>query len=124
MIVKAHVPPPPPPTDPGETPLFRPPTRTVVKMGGAASPAPADPSAGPRKETARITAVPTPPSSSVEMKKTQPLVSMPAPIAPPMMPVTVSPEVNVTDRIPLPLCWILVGLSAVILIIQILNYIS
>jgi hypothetical protein len=59
------------------------------------------------------------------MKKTQPLIDMPAAATPSVTPVTVAPETaGIADIMPMALCWALVGVSAVILIIQILNYIS
>jgi hypothetical protein len=88
-------------------------------------------SAGPKKETARISVLPAPPARSapaVEMKKTQPLVSMPeprrqtAPIA-----VNVEPEAaeeTLVDELPMSLCWALLAASVVILTIQIWNYFS
>ena len=81
----------------------------------------------PKKETARVTAVlPAPPApATVQMKKTQPLIGMPPAAASEVTPVTVAPEMlGIADKMPIALCWTLVGLSAVILIIQILNYIS
>jgi hypothetical protein len=59
------------------------------------------------------------------MKKTQPLIDMPAASPRSEMPVTVAPaDVVMGGRVPIALCWTLVAVSAVILIIQILNYIS
>jgi hypothetical protein len=59
------------------------------------------------------------------MKKTQPLTGMPTATAPAVTPVAVAPETaDIVDQLPMTLCWALVGVSAVILIIQILNYIS
>jgi hypothetical protein len=85
-------------------------------------------SPGPKKETARITVLPDPPKSSgaVQMKKTQPLISnMPAKAAP-ALPVTVAPKATspTVEPISMPLCWALLGASAVILLIQIWNYVS
>ncbi len=86
---------------------------------------------GPKKETARITVLPDPPPvpPSVQMKKTQPLINMPAPAMPvPVTPVTLTeePDEPLTEEPGLPMAfyWGLVGVSAVVLIIQILNYIS
>ena len=81
-------------------------------------------SPGPKKETARIPVLPDPPkvSGSVQMKKTQPLISMPAAV----IPVTVAPK-EATPKvaaISMPLCWALLGTSAAILLIQIWNYLS
>jgi len=58
------------------------------------------------------------------MKKTPPLIDMPAASAP-ETPLTVAPETPMaTDQIPKPLCWALLGVSAAILIIQIWSYFS
>jgi hypothetical protein len=70
--------------------------------------------------------LPDPPAKSapgVQMKKTQPLITMPE-AAPQSAPLTVTttktgPFVN---SMPMPLCWTLLGVSAVILIVQIWNY--
>ena len=57
------------------------------------------------------------------MKKTQPLITMPdrkierAPIT-----VATTDPVPIADTIPMPLCWTLLGVSTVILIIQIWSY--
>ena len=134
---------PPAPANPVSAPTFlppqspassvpRPPSSASVPLA-AAKPAampttetqPVSP--GPKKETARITVLPDPPKSSgaVQMKKTQPLISMPAATAP-VTPVTMAPKEAIVkvDAIPMPLCWILLGASAVILLIQIWNYLS
>jgi hypothetical protein len=84
------------------------------------------PSPGPKKETARITVLPDPPVKStptVQMKKTQPLINMPAPRTE-KAPITVAPPAPsaIVDSIPMPLCWTLLALSAVVLIIQIWGY--
>jgi hypothetical protein len=83
----------------------------------------------PKKETARITVLPDPPAKpAVQMKKTQPLIDLPA-MEKPAMPVTVTPEPAAPpqawiDQVPMPLCWGLVAVSAAILILQIWNYLS
>jgi hypothetical protein len=61
------------------------------------------------------------PAPAVQMKKTQPLITMPEP-ASQSTPLTVATTETVADRIPMPLCWTLLGVSAVILIVQIWNY--
>jgi hypothetical protein len=95
-------------------------------------PAPMPPSASPKKETARITVLPDPPSKpAVQMKKTQPLIDLPATqapsptvtVAPAPVPAPPTPRLGV-DEIPVPLCWALLAVSAAILIIQIWNYLS
>jgi hypothetical protein len=86
----------------------------------------AAPSPGPKKETARIMVLPDPPAKTapaVQMKKTQPLTTMPE-AAPQSAPLTVATTKTdpFVDSIPMPLCWALLGVSAVILIVQIWNY--
>jgi hypothetical protein len=76
-------------------------------------PAPDLPSAGPTKETVRI------PLQAVEMKKTQPLIAMPD-RAPQSPSIVVAP----TEKNPMALLWLLLGVSAVVLIIQIWTYLS
>jgi hypothetical protein len=76
-------------------------------------PAPDLPSSGPIKETVRI------PLGTVQTKKTQPLVAMPE-IAPQTPSVVVAP----VEKNQMPLLWLLLGVSAVILIIQIWTYLS
>jgi hypothetical protein len=53
------------------------------------------------------------------MKKTQPLVAMPE-----VVPQTPSVAVTPVEKNPMPLLWLLLGISAVILIIQIWTYLS
>jgi hypothetical protein len=86
----------------------------------------------PKKETARITVLPNPqPKPAVQMKKTQPLIDLPAMetpattvnLAPAPEPAPKPPQPRV-DQIPKPLCWALLGVSAAILILQIWNYVS
>ena len=97
-----------------------------------------DPSPGPKKETARITVLPdlpAKPAPTVQMKKTQPLINMPAPrtekapitvasTAPPPVPKNfVSTDFfGLLDFVPMPLCWTLLALSGVVLLIQIWGY--
>ena len=90
----------------------------------------------PKKETARITVLPDPPNKpAVEMKKTQPLIDLPAATGPvskvtvapapvPPKPIPKSRIETAIDEIPMPLCWALFATSAVILILQIWNYLS
>jgi hypothetical protein len=85
-------------------------------------------SAGPKKETARVAVLPDPrpkASPTVQMKKTQPLITMPE-STPPSAPLTVATNDTsaIVDAIPMRLCWTLLGVSTVILIIQIWNYFS
>jgi hypothetical protein len=76
-------------------------------------PAPDLPSSGPTKETVRI------PLRAVQMKKTQPLIPVPDVTSQ-------NPSIAVTpaEKNPMPLLWLLLGISAVILIIQIWTYFS
>ncbi len=88
-------------------------------------------SLSPKKETARIALMPEPPAKpipAVQMKKTQPLIAMPH-ITPRSAPIAVAPTEKakgsaMMDAIPMPTCWTLLGVSAVILIIQIWTYFS
>ena len=83
----------------------------------------------PKKETVRITVLPGPPAKpAVQMKKTQPLIDLPA-IETPATTVTLTPAPEPQpqpriDQIPMLLCWALLAASATILILQIWNYLS
>jgi hypothetical protein len=97
----------------------------VVKLPGISpSPAPAG-SPSPKKETARVAPRLDPsakPAPMVQMKKTQPLITMPESV-PQTAPLTVARETaTIVDAIPKPLYWAVLSASAVILIIQIWNY--
>ena len=131
-LAKSPIPPPPPPSAKSGAPLLQlvgvapsQPAGAVSAASGVASPVTTPPPASPRKETARITVLPDPPSkSSVQMKKTQPLIDLP-PTTAPEAPVTVAPETRgIVDVIPKFLCWALVAISALTLLIQIWNYLS
>jgi hypothetical protein len=92
------------------------------------SPAPDSLSSGPKKETARIPLIPDPPARpipTVQMKKTQPLVAIPQSMAQSAS-IAVAPtdKSGMVDTIPMPVCWTLLGFSAVILIMQIWTYFS
>ena len=93
--------------------FFRPPQPPPVPVSASVTPAPDLPSSGPIKETVRI------PLSAVQTKKTQPLVGMPE-VAPEIPSIAVTP----VEKSPMPLLWLLLGFSAVILIIQIWTYLS
>src|SRR5581483_2813130 len=93
--------------------FFQPPQPPPVPASASVEPAPDLPSLGPKKETVRI------PLSAVQMKKTQPLVGMPE-VAPQNPSIAVAPG----EKNPKPLLWLLLGVSAVILIIQIWTYLS
>jgi hypothetical protein len=109
-------PPPPSPASPPKPPAVSTSVLTPV------TPAPGSPSSGPRKETARIPLMPDPrskPLPTVQMKKTQPLIAMPL-TAPQSAAIAVAPA----EKSASPLCWVLLGVSVVILIIQIWTYLS
>jgi hypothetical protein len=93
--------------------FFQPPQLPPVPVSASVMPAPDLPSSGLIKETVRI------PLSTVQTKKTQPLVAMPE-VAPQIPSVAVAP----VEKNPMPLLWLLLGVSAVILIIQIWTYLS
>ena len=79
-------------------------------------------SSSPKNETARIARMPDPlskPLPTVQMKKTQPLIAMPH-AAPQSASIAVAPA----EKSAMPLCWVLLGVSAIILIIQIWTYFS
>jgi hypothetical protein len=124
--VRIHLPTRPPANAPS-APVDLP---SVARAAAAAMPAPIM-TPSPKKETARITVLPDPqPKPAVQMKKTQPLIDLPAMEAPAST-VTLTPEpapkpqpqVRI-DQIPMPLCWTLLGVSGAILILQIWNYVS
>jgi len=110
-----------PPANPPPVPADSP---SPVRAAAAAMPAPMTTPA-PKKETARITVLPDPPAKpAVQMKKTQPLIDLPA-IETPSTTVTVTPQPQLRiDQIPMPLCWALLAASGAILILQIWNYLS
>jgi hypothetical protein len=97
----------------GSPQFFQPQQPPPVPVTAAVAPAPDLPSSGPIKETVRI------PLSAVQMKKTQPLVGMPE-VAPQIPSIAVAP----VEKDPMPLLWLLLGVSAMILIIQIWTYLS
>ena len=78
-----------------------------------------------KKETARIPLVPEPPARpapAVQMKKTQPLIALPQ-ITPQSASIAVAPTEKGKGSV-MPTCWMLLSVSAVILIIQIWTYFS
>jgi hypothetical protein len=93
--------------------FFQPPQPPPVPLTAAVTPAPDLPSSGPIKETVRI------PLPAVQTKKTQPLAAMPE-----VTPQNASIAVATEERNPMPLLWLLLGVSALILIIQIWTYLS
>jgi hypothetical protein len=93
--------------------FFQPPPSPSASLSASVMPAPDLPSSGPTKETVRI------PLREVQMKKTQPLVAMPE-VASQSPSIAVAPA----EKNPMLLLWLLLGVSAVILIIQIWTYLS
>jgi hypothetical protein len=97
----------------GSSQFFQSPQPPPVPLNAAVMPAPDLPSSSPIKETVRI------PLPTVEMRKTQQPVAMPE-VAPQSPSIAVAAE----EKNPMPLLWLLLGVSAVILIIQIWTYLS
>jgi hypothetical protein len=127
--VRIHLPTRPPANSP--PPIDAP---SAPRSAAAAMPVPI--STPLKKETARITVLPDPPAKpAVQMKKTQPLIDLP-PIEKPVTSVTVAPlplsapvkpaekAQFAIDEVPVTLCWGLVAISAMVLILQIWNYLS
>ena len=94
-------------------PLFSSPSSASVM------PAPDLPSSGPKKETIRVPVIPNPISSAGQMKSTQLAVAIPGVASQNSLIANGRREKN-----PMLLWWILLGVSAVILIIQIWTYLS
>ena len=97
----------------GPPQFFQPPQPPPMPLNAAVTPAPDLPSSGPIKETVRI------PLPAVQAKKTQPLVARPD-VASQNASIAVAKEA----RNPMSLLWLLLGVSALILIIQIWTYLS
>ncbi len=76
---------------------------------------------GPKKETARISVLPRP--AAPHMTKTQPLLVQPTGGIQPAPVVITSRPITCSETISRPLCWTLLGVSAVIFLIQIWNYV-
>ena len=135
---KPPIPPPPPAgiVAPSGGKIAAPPAARVLPPSGPArSPVPpAAPVAAPadsKKKTARINIQPDPPKPAVEIGKTQRLITVTATPAGPLPPkVAVAPQppsasaLTLLDSVPAPICWTLLGASALLLLIEIWNYIS
>jgi len=93
--------------------FFQPPQPPPAPLAASVTPAPGVPSSGPIKETVRI------PLRTVQMKKTQPLVALPE-VAPRNPSIALEP----VEKNPTTALWLLLGVAAVILIIQIWTYLS
>jgi hypothetical protein len=96
-----------------EPPQFFQPAPPSAPVSASVMPAPDLPSSGPTKETVRI------PLSAVQTKKTQPLVAMPE-TAPQSPSIAVAP----VEKNTMPMLWLLLAVSALILILQIWTYLS
>lgn len=111
--------PPSAPEDISSTNFFPPPKPPTASRPLTASvrPPPASPLSGPKRETVRIPLMTEPLRSA--QRKTQPLIAMPQ-AAPQNPPIAVAPA----EKSSMLLCWMLLGVSALILIIQIWTYFS
>ena len=107
------------PEDISSTNFFPPPKPPAATRPLSASvrPPPIPPSLGPKKETVRIPLIPEPLRSA--QKKTQPLIAMPD-VIPQNPPIAVAPA----EKSSMLLYWMLLAMSALILIIQIWTYFS
>jgi hypothetical protein len=94
----------------------KPPTASRL-LSASVRPPSVSPPSGPKRETVRIPLMPEPLRSA--QKKTQPLIAMPE-VAPQNPPIAVAP----TEKSSMLLYWMLLGFSALILIIQIWTYFS
>jgi len=94
----------------------KPPTASRL-LSASVRPPPASPPPGPKRETVRIPLMAEPLRSA--QKKTQPLIAMPE-VAPQNPPIAVAPA----EKSSILMYWILLGVSALILIIQIWTYFS
>jgi hypothetical protein len=101
------------------TNFFPPPKPPAASRPLSASvrPSPIPPPSGPKKETVRIPVTPEPLRSS--QKKTQPLIPMPNVVSQNPL-IAVAP----VEKRPMLLYWMLLAMSALILIIQIWTYFS
>jgi hypothetical protein len=86
-------------------------------LSASVRPVPIPSASGPKRETVRIPLMPEPLRSA--QKKTQPLIAMPS-ISPQNPPIAVAPVEKSSMR----LYWMLLAISALILIIQIWTYFS
>jgi hypothetical protein len=95
----------------------KPPAAARPLSGSVPPPPPVSPPTGPKRETVRIPLMPEPLRSA--QKKTQPLIAMPN-VVPQNPPIAVAP----VEKTSMLLYWMLLGISALILIIQIWTYFS
>ena len=107
------------PEDISSTNFFPPPKPPAATrpLSDSVRPSPIPPSLGPKKETVRIPLTPEPLRSA--QKKTQPLMAMPD-VIPQNPPIAVAP----VEKSSMLMYWMLLAMSALILIIQIWTYFS
>ena len=107
------------PEDISSTTFFPPPKPPAATrpLSDSVRPSPIPPSLGPKKETVRIPLTPEPLRSA--QKKTQPLMAMPN-VIPENPPIAVAP----VEKSSMLMYWMLLAMSALILIIQIWTYFS
>jgi hypothetical protein len=107
------------PGDISSTKFFPPPKPPTASrpLSASVSPPPIPPPSGPKKETVRIPQTPEPLRSS--QKKTQPLIAMPN-VGSQNPPIAVAP----VEKKPMLVYWMLLAMSALVLIIQIWTYFS
>jgi hypothetical protein len=106
------------PEDISSTNFFPPPKPpAATRLSDSVRPPSIPPSLGPKKETVRIPLTPAPLGSA--QKKTQPLMAMPD-VIPQNPPIAVAP----VEKSPMLMYWMLLAMSALILIIQIWTYFS
>lgn len=124
----------PPPPSGSKTP---PPPPSALKPASPAPPAPGQPlaarpiedrsdSSAPRKETARIASTPEiPMKATVRLSAGAPSSSAPAGVIR-TAPVQVAnvPTAGLVESVPMPICWALLGISALTLLIQIWTYLA
>jgi len=105
--------------DVSSTNFYPPPNSPAASRAlfGSVSPPSIPPSLGPKKDTVHIPLVPE--SLRSAQKKTQPLIAMPN-VVPQNPPIAVAP----VEKSSMLLYWMLLGISALILIIQIWTYFS
>jgi hypothetical protein len=108
-----------PPDNPPSTTFFPPPKPPAVSrpLSPSVAPPPIPSPSGPKRETVRIPLTPEPSRSS--QKKTQPLIAMPNVVSQ-TAPIAVAP----IEKSSMLMYWMLLGMSALILIIQIWTYFS
>ena len=110
----------PPPPENISSPNFFPPPKPPTAsrpLSASVSPPPIPPASEPKKETVRIPV--TPESLRSAQKKTQPLIAMPNVVSQ-NPPIAVAP----VEKSSMLLYWMLLAISALILIIQIWTYFS